>query len=198
MVSLSYFLCAVIYVLTIYLSSHLFTPYSVQSFTLNAFSSADPLALLAFCSYGISILASFPLIFFSLRNSALLLSENSGCKGINNIPMMTTILLFIIGTLGVICKDIGKVGAVGGAVLGTSMMFIFPSIMYLNLLWKQRQRHLIFFHKLKEGKDKMGEYEDVSLSNQFQTKMLVNGALLSCGIGIGLMGTINSIKSLFI
>jgi hypothetical protein len=198
MVSLSYFLCAVIYLLTVYLSSHLFTPYSIQSFTLNAFSSADPLALLAFCSYGISILASFPLIFFSLRNSALLLSENSGLKVINNIPMMTAILLFIIGGLGVVCEDIGKVGAIGGAVLGTSMMFIFPSIMYLNLLWKQKHRHLIHFQKEKEGRNTVDEYEDASLSNQFQMKMIVSFLLLSCGIGIGLMGTINSVKALLV
>jgi hypothetical protein len=75
----------------------------------------------------------------------------------------------------VVWKDIGKVGSVAGAVFGSSMMFIFPPIMYIGAL---RKKGLA-----------------ANIGNR-HGKIALNIVLLIAGIIVGLMGTVNSLLAL--
>jgi hypothetical protein len=191
MTSVSYLGIALFYLVTIKLVTLLFSPHNSQSFALNAFSSSDPLGLLAFLSFGTSILASFPLIFFTMRNWFLQQAKDrlQWNDSISNFRRMTALLLFLIGGLCVVCKDIGKVGSVSGALLGSSMMFIFPSLMYIYTLWNENKM-------ISEGHAAMGE-QQVRMQRGNNLKIMLNILLLIGGIGIGSIGSYNSIKSLF-
>lgn len=200
---LSYLSAACIYLVTIGLSNALFTPFSSQSFALNSFSTKDPLAIVAFLAFGSSVLASFPLIFFTMRNWFISQAEQYHWKGLDRISTMTMLLLGVIGTAGVFCKDIGKLGSVAGAIFGSSMMFIFPSWMYINVLQKEARGER-FITIASEEKNRIHEKavedegEEVSEMHKLPLlKLMWNYLLLVGGVGIGAMGTVNSIKALF-
>lgn len=140
MVMRSYWGSATVYSCTMYLVYRLFGPYS-QSFSLNSFSPQDPLALLAFLSFGLSVLASYPLLFLNVRNSvqkALRGIFDKKTEADSKSSFFTTkttaaILLSGIGLLASLWTDIGKIGSVAGAFFGSSMMFIFPPILYIQV-----------------------------------------------------------------
>lgn len=193
MTSLSYFTAASVYVTTIIIATRLFGPYS-QSFALNSFSSLDPLGLIAFLAFGTSVLASFPLIFFSMRNWFIQQATRSA-PAIANVSAMTALLLTLIGGITVLCNDIGKVGSVAGAVFGSSMMFIFPPVMYINALLKQSKSQ-------EEVNDSEKQLQEDSISNKISSSKLyaliaVNGLLFSAGLVVAVIGTINSLQNFF-
>jgi Transmembrane amino acid transporter protein len=134
----SYTSAALIYIGTVALGLTLFGPGSA-SFALNSFSSKDPLGTLARFAFGTSVLASFPLIFLSMRNWFV-------TQAVMNIPQVggirriSTLLLMLISFLASKFKDIGVVGSVAGGVLGSSMMFVFPPIMYIRALQQQAKK----------------------------------------------------------
>ena len=104
-------------------------------FALNGFSSADSLGTISRVAFGTSVLASFPLIFLAMRNWFVLKASSSGSKvikGVGTVHKMTAILLIGISLIATQCSDIGLVGSIAGAVLGSSMMFIFPPVMYIG------------------------------------------------------------------
>jgi hypothetical protein len=175
MTSLSYYSAASVYSLTIFLAIALFGPHSA-SFALNNFSPKDPIAVMAFLAFGTSVLASFPLIFLNMRNFFIKQAQHFNLPAIASVKRMTAVLLTLIGAVASICTDIGKVGAVAGAIFGSSMMFIFPPIMYLGALRKEAEKSK---HRPSRG------------------LVLLNIALLCAGLGVGSMGAINSLKALF-
>lgn len=191
MTSLSYFTAASVYVTTIIIATRLFGPYS-QSFALNSFSPLDPFGLVAFLAFGTSVLASFPLIFFSMRNW-FIQQANRFAPSVANVSTMTAILLTLIGGITILCNDIGKVGSLAGAIFGSSMMFIFPPLMYINALLKQS--------KLGEVNDQEKQLQaDVSKSVSPAKPyflIILNGILFSAGLVVAVIGTINSVKNFF-
>lgn len=198
MTTISYTCAAVLYLSTIFLANKLFTPYSIQAFTLHSFSPQDPLAIIAFSAFGTSVLASFPLIFFAMRNWFISQAERFQVKALSNIPAMTTVLLTLIGGAGVFCKEVGKVGSIAGAVFGSSMMFIFPPIMYISALQKQAKG--VVFDSItvaSQSSESRGMRQGGGGMKLPMIKILINRILLACGVSIGALGTLNSVKSLF-
>ena len=106
------------------------------SFALNSFSPKDPLGTLARFAFGTSVLASFPLIFLSMRNWFVNQAVQRVPK-IGGIRRVSSILLLLISFLASKFTDIGVVGSVAGGILGSSMMFVFPPIMYIRALQKK-------------------------------------------------------------
>lgn len=96
-----------------------------------------------------------------------------------SIKTVAAILLSSIGFVATKLTDIGKIGSVAGAIFGSSMMFIFPPIMYMSILKKK------------------GASVDGLSAQQIQRKLWLNRILLGMGIGLGCMGTVNSVLALF-
>lgn len=199
MTSLSYLSAALVYLTTVVIANKLFGPYS-QSFALNSFSPKDPLALFAFLAFGTSVLASFPLIFFSTRNW-FIGQATKFFPAASNVPTMTALLLGLIGGITILCNDIGKVGSLAGAIFGSSMMFIFPPIMYINALLKQDQfqqqqtsSSLSITNGLEAGV--METKATTATVKKPTLTLLLNSLSLCAGFAVAIMGTINSIRSL--
>ena len=173
MASLSYAGGAAIYIGTMWLGLNLFGPYSA-SFALNSFSINDPLGIVARVAFGSSVLASFPLIFLNARNWFTTLASTVAPR-FAGTEQVTAVLLTLIALMTSAVSDIGVVGSIAGAVFGSSMMFIFPPIMYMRALLQDAQ--------------KRGEKVAVS-------KIVLNSVLLVCGGILGGFGTWNSVKVL--
>ena len=143
-----------------------------KSFALNSFSIYDPLGLFSRIAFGFSVLASFPLIFLSIR-STFLLQAKKYYQPLNSIKKMTFLLLFIISLLASKFTDIGIIGSIAGAILGTSMMLIFPPIMYTGALIQQANKNGTRIPMIQ---------------------IFMNGVMTIGGICLGLLGVINSIQ----
>lgn len=169
----SYMISSIIYVGTAYLGLNLFGT-TCKSFALNSFSSADPLASLARISFGTSVLASFPLIFISIRTYFVKKLKTSSTPVLAGIKRVSFLLLAFIAFLAIEFTDIGFVGALSGGILGSSMMFIFPPIMYSCALYRQAK----------------SSYTQVPLRQIF-----LNGVLMMMGAALGLLGTTNTLTS---
>ena len=135
MAATSYSLVTAVYIVTMSLGVKLFGAKS-QSFILNNFAANDPLATIARIAFGSSVLASFPLIFLSMRNWFVALAGRKFSKMSGRKPISVALLAFI-SILAVFFKDIGVVGSLAGGILGSSVMFIFPPIMYIRALQKR-------------------------------------------------------------
>jgi hypothetical protein len=173
MAATSYGLGAAIYIGTMWLGLGLFGPRSA-SFALNSFSASDPLGLLARVAFGSSVLASYPLIFINMRN----FFATAASKFSPNIKSeaVTALLLAFISLLTSRFTDIGVVGSLAGGILSSSMMFVFPPIMYMRaLLQKARSTN----------------------SSPPVFKLVLNTVLLICGGLLGGFGTFNSLKMAF-
>lgn len=171
MTSLSYALGAAIYIGTMYLGLSLFGAQSA-SFALNSFSTKDPLGIFARLAFGTSVLASFPLIFLTSRNWLTSLAATHAPR--LRMSEVTALLLALIAALTSKFTDIGAVGSVAGALFGSSMMFVFPPIMYMRALYLDAIR--------RSARVPMG-------------KIVVNAVLLGLGAAMGGFGTLNSIKA---
>jgi len=170
MTALSYGSGALIYMGTMILGLHLFGPLSA-SFALNSFSINDPLGMVARVAFGSSVLASFPLIFLNMRNyfaASIFPSLKS--------DQITALLLGLIALLTSVVTDIGVVGSIAGALFGSSMMFIFPPLMYMGALRKS---------------------DKTKPMPRLRTKLAINTVLLICGTALGGFGTFNSVKAAF-
>ena len=171
----SYLTAAAIQIYTIYLGVKLFGSNSA-SFALNSFHPSDPLALLALGAFGTSVLASYPLIFLNMRNWFMGQAAKSKSKAVNffgNRFSMTALLLSFIGGVTSVVTDIGVVGSLSGAILGSMMIFIFPPIIYIRALQKQQKS-----------------------KGDFRLKIAINSVLLGCGSLLAMFGAGNVIASI--
>lgn len=173
---LSYMIISSIYIGTIYFAMTLFGTAS-HSFALNNFSTRDPLALIARTAFGTSVLASFPLIFLAMRDW-FIKQTSSVFPSISNRKSIAAILLIFICSLTTVFKDIGIVASISGGVLGTSMMFVFPPVMYIRALQLEAKKQDRKLHKSETG------------------IIILNTVLMLCGASLGFLGTANSLLNL--
>lgn len=74
--------------------------------------------------------------------------------------------------------DIGKVGALSGAVFGSAMMFVFPPIMYIQALRK------------------FGSASNSEGRNRIKATIAGNAVLLLAGLSLAVAGSVNTIHSI--
>lgn len=177
MTSISYFSAAMVYLITILVSNALFGVKSA-SFALNSFSPNDPLAIIAFLCFGISVLASYPLIFLNVRGFTLSSFQQNNIPLFNNLYSVTGLLLTLLGAITIVATDIGKVGSMSGALFGSTMMFIFPPLMYMSLQSQKYQQKKI-------------------TTSMYLRQQGFHGSLLLAGVIVGCIGTYNSFLALF-
>ena len=173
MAGTAYLGSASIYIGTIALAMSLFGRHS-YSFALNNFVARDPIGLIARVAFGTSVLASYPLIFLAMRNWFVQQSSKV-LPAIAEIKKISAILLLFICFLTTKVSDIGIVGSIAGGIFGSSMMFVFPPLMYIGALKKQ-------------AKDQNKPLPMV--------KIILNIILMIAGGSLGITGTANTIKSI--
>jgi hypothetical protein len=141
---------------------------------LNNFVARDPIGLIARIAFGTSVLASYPLIFLAMRNWFVQQFTKIAPK-IAEIKKVSALLLLFICFLTTKVSDIGVVGSIAGGIFGSSMMFVFPPLMYIGALKKQ-------------AKDQNKPLPMV--------KIILNVLLMIAGGSLGITGTANTIKSI--
>ena len=101
-----------------------------QGLILNSYATGDPLAFLARLGIGMSIIFSYPLNFVGLRDGILsaLGKTEEGKKNSVHIALSLLLMLIMNGT-ALFLKDLGLVVGLGGAILGSALVYIFPALM---------------------------------------------------------------------
>mmetsp|Transcript_66463 Transcript_66463/g.121124 ORF Transcript_66463/g.121124 Transcript_66463/m.121124 type:complete len:630 (+) Transcript_66463:54-1943(+) len=147
-----------------------------QGFILNNYATSDPFAFMARIGISASIIFSYPLNFVGLREGVLNILKLDGRK--NTIHIATTLILLCgMNGLSLVLKDLGLVCAVGGALLGSSLVYIFPALMFIQAT------------RLKMKADG----EQVSAARL--KEMYANYGLAGLGVVLAVIGIIMSLKS---
>jgi hypothetical protein len=192
MTGIAYLGGTILYYLTMLLGYNLFGLHS-QSFALNSFAPKDIYGGISRIAFGTSVLASFPLIFLNMRNWFIEKAKKHA-PNLGAVKPMSAVLLALISLMTSRCKDIGIVGALSGGVLGTSMMYIFPPIMYIGALRKKAKASINRITIVQpDGTTQEIVRPDDKSKRQFISA--VNMVLLFAGFGIGGFGTMSSIKA---
>lgn len=108
---------------------------------LNNYSVNDELATVCRVCIAVSLVFTYPLPFIGTRDGILaLLDVPLEKQTSNNLNMLTILLLATITLLAMHFTDLGTVNAVGGALFGTAVVFVFPSLMFRDSM------HSLGFH----------------------------------------------------
>jgi len=101
-----------------------------NSFILNNYSSRDPLASISRVAVGLSTLMSYPIAFTGVRDGVFDILEVPVAE---QTPMrfnqLTLILLSTLTVISMFVTDLGLINAVGGGIVATAIVFVFPTIM---------------------------------------------------------------------
>mmetsp|Transcript_9869 Transcript_9869/g.20951 ORF Transcript_9869/g.20951 Transcript_9869/m.20951 type:complete len:509 (-) Transcript_9869:37-1563(-) len=99
---------------------------------LNNYAAKDSLAGLARCAICLSLITSYPLVFFSLRKQVLDLIGQRGVDFNAERPALTTALLLgVVTLLALSLHDLGTLAAFAGACFGSFLIYIAPALMVL-------------------------------------------------------------------
>jgi sodium-coupled neutral amino acid transporter 11 len=136
-VSLSaYAILGSIYVVTIVAGYATFGDVSRGNILLN-YSASDVMSTLGRVAIGLSLIFGFPLISNGaregLKNASAALG-NSYISDPKNHVKLVTALLVITTTLAISIKDIQLVAGLSGAVMGSSLVYICPTLIYSKIV----------------------------------------------------------------
>ena len=106
-----------------------------QGLILNNYHvSKDLLATLGRVATAISIIGAHPLLFSGLRDSFLNIAPTSFTAKRGSWLLSTILLLGGATLLSLVATDVGLIVSLVGSSLGAVIVYIFPAVMYLNLL----------------------------------------------------------------
>jgi len=106
---------------------------SSQGLILNNYATSDPLAFLARLGIGMSIIFSYPLNFVGLRGGVLGMLGLSDQADKQSVHVITTVaLLCLLNGASLFLKDLGLVVGLGGAILGSALVYILPALMAIG------------------------------------------------------------------
>ncbi|KAL7506727.1 hypothetical protein ACHAXN_003971 [Cyclotella atomus] len=129
-VSLSFGLTALLYV-AIASIGYLTFGGNCAGYILNNYSPHDPLASISRLAVGLSVLLTYPIVFFGVRDSVLDVCETKVADQLAHNHGKLTLSLLTVLTIGaVFVTDLGLINAVGGGLVTTPIVFLFPTIMY--------------------------------------------------------------------
>lgn len=106
-------------------------PANSNSFILNNYSPNDPLATVSRLAVGLSTLVAYPIVFHGVRDGVLDVFEVPFTEQTpERVNRLTLILLTILTITAVFITDLGLINAVGGGLVGTAIVCVFPTIMF--------------------------------------------------------------------
>lgn len=100
---------------------------------LNNYSTQDLLMSLARVAVAVSVTGSYPLLFDGTREGLMDMFKVARSKRDNALFNKLTLgTLAVVTLLAAKLTDLGLVASVGGATFGTALVFIYPTLMFLN------------------------------------------------------------------
>jgi len=145
-----------------------------QGLILNSYATTDPLAFIARLGICASIIFSYPLNFVGLRDGVLNMLGMSDQASKSSVHIISSlILLCAMNGLALFLKNLGLVVSVGGAALGSSLVYIFPALMFIQAT---RQKEAALAAK--------GE----SLPAARRNEMYANYGLVGLGVSLAIVG----------
>ena len=106
-----------------------------DGFILNNYSTNDGLATMCRVCIAVALVFTYPLPFIGMRDGILDLLEVPMQKQTSqNLNVLTVVILTVITLLAMTLTDLGIVNAVGGALFGTAVVFIFPALMFRDAM----------------------------------------------------------------
>ena len=96
---------------------------------LSNYARSDPLALGARFALGISLVAGYPLAFAGLQKAAYEAIGRVVGPGVSP-KAVSLLLLGLITSAATVLTDLGFVSAFAGALLGSAIIYVYPSIMF--------------------------------------------------------------------
>uniref|UniRef100_A0A7S4F9R1 Amino acid transporter transmembrane domain-containing protein n=1 Tax=Chrysotila carterae TaxID=13221 RepID=A0A7S4F9R1_CHRCT len=150
-----------------------------QGLILNNYATKDTFAFLARMGIGASIIFSYPLNFAGFREGVLSMTGLGKFAHRRDLHIASTVLLMLsTNGLALFMKDLGLIAALGGAILGSALVYIFPALMFIANGRKA----------LKAKADK-GEN-----ANGLKAEVGANYALLVLGFFLAVVGAVMSLK----
>jgi len=140
---------------------------TTKGMVLSNYSTNDVLVSLSRVALGVSLITSYPLLFVGLRggivdlvNQISPLIRNGNKESVTQQPKQlvltdqqsdrfTVFLISIITILALRVTDITFVASISGALLGTSLIFIFPPLMFRSALAMESERTNTPFSKIQ-------------------------------------------------
>lgn len=104
---------------------------SSSSFILNSYSPRDPLASLSRILVGFSTLMAYPIVFTGARDGVIDILEIPLAEQTpERIRRLTLVLLTVLTVTAIFVTDLGLINAVGGGIIATAIVFVFPTMMF--------------------------------------------------------------------
>lgn len=152
-----------------------------QGLILNNYATADALAFIARIGIGLSIIFSYPLNFVGLREGVLSLLNLSHKAARTDVHVISTVLLMLcVNGLALVVKNLGLVVSLGGAILGSALVYIFPAAMSV-------------VHSSRQAAAARERDEHVPLAARVETAAGVGLAVL--GVFLAAVGAVMSLKN---
>jgi Transmembrane amino acid transporter protein len=107
---------------------------------LNNYHVNDGGAIFSRLLCGISLIGSFPMVMRPCQSSALELFRLPPTDR-NNVRMTTT-LLAVVTTLALTVQNVGFVISLNGAIMGTSLVYTIPCLLFLKLTSQNKQARI--------------------------------------------------------
>ena len=108
-----------------------------DGYILNNYSPRDPLATVCRMAIALSTILTFPIVFMGFRDGILdVLDVPPEKQTSGNLDVLTVLLLGVITSVAIFCTDLGMINAVGGGTLGTVIVFLFPTVMYRDVVYE--------------------------------------------------------------
>jgi sodium-coupled neutral amino acid transporter 11 len=95
---------------------------------LNNYSNIDPLAIVSRIAVGISTLTAYPIVFHGVRDGVLDVLEQTQTP--EKADKLTYTLLALLTFISIFISDLGLINAIGGGLVTTPIVFVFPTMMY--------------------------------------------------------------------
>ncbi len=145
---------------------------------LNNYSAKDIGATISRIIVAISLIGSYPIFMGAVKSSLfeLTMKGKKVSQSLNKI--VTTALLGGLTSLALVLKDAGVMVSLSGAALGSAIIYIFPSLIYLKLT-----KRLIAEGKMKYSLGVKAE----RVANKFLAALGVALGVLGTGVTLGLV-----------
>lgn len=103
-----------------------------QGIVLNNYAPTDVGASVSRLLVAVSVIGGFPLIFSACRTAAMDLFGKDKTSSRPREKRYTAVLLGILTSIAMLIQDAGFVVSFNGALMGTSIIYIFPTLLFLK------------------------------------------------------------------
>ena len=110
---------------------------------LKNYSHEDVLAITNRIAITVALTFTYPLVFMGVRDGFLDLILVPVSKQTSSLlNLVTIVLLAVITTFAMYIEDLGLIKAIAGGILGTAVVFVFPTLMFRKAIQKQLEQQL--------------------------------------------------------